>query len=484
MLCSNATASTSLEEMHDIMFPHTTNLRPHCLNFWTVLAQNIALISPTMTAVLIVPLMFGTSGQSGWLAYAFGTVMLLFVAANLIQFAKRSSHTGSMFLYSMAGLGPTAGGLTGWCLIWAYMFIGTAGVTGFTVFAQQLLGMAHVTVAPVLLFAVCVAICWYCAYKDVRLSAVLMLVLEALSVTIITILAFIVLAHHGFAVDHDQISLKGNSLSTLGLGVVVAVFSLVGFEACTAFGEEAKDPLKSIPRAILVSLILTGLFFVFITYTEVLGLRGVKPPLDQQTAPLSTLATLMHVDVLQIPIDLGAMLSFFSLALSCMNAGARVVFQMGRQGFFHEASGRAHHVNETPHYAITVYAILLFLIPTFILSYKGVAVTDAFNDAGTFGAFGFLGAYTFVSVAAPMYLKKIGQLRPMDVFWSAAAIVCLLVPAVGTVYPVPSPPVNLFVYVFILYFIVGAAYFVARGMAWNAPINAPADILDERALAS
>src|SRR5271170_4879645 len=98
------------QETKSPMIAQSTNLRLHCLNFWTVLAQNIALISPTMTAALIVPLMFGTSGEASWLAYAFGTIMLLFVAANLNQFARRSSHTGSMFLYTVAGLGPTAGG--------------------------------------------------------------------------------------------------------------------------------------------------------------------------------------------------------------------------------------------------------------------------------------------------------------------------------------------------------------------------------------
>ncbi len=461
-----------------------TNLRAHCLNFWTVLAENVALISPTMTAALIVPLMYGTSGNASWLAYAFGAVMLLFVAANLNQFAKRSSHTGSMFLYTTAGLGPTAGGLAGWCLIWAYMFIGTAGVTGFTVFAQQLLGMAHVDVPAVALFALCAAISWYCAYKDVRLSAVLMLVLEGVSVALITILGFIVLGHHGFALDPDQISLKGNTLSTLGLGVVVAVFSLVGFEAATAFGEEAKDPLKTIPRAVIVSLLLTGVFFVFITYVEVLGLRGANPTLDKLTAPLSTLATMMHLDVLQIPIDIGAMVSFFSLALSCMNAGARVVYQMGRQGYFHKSTGAAHATNETPHNAILIFALLEFAIPTFIMSFKGLAVTDAFNDAGTFGAFGFLGAYTFVSIAAPMYLKKIGELKPTHVFYSVAAIVCLLVPAVGSVYPVPAPPTNLFAYIFALYFIIGGGFFVARDMAVKRLVGerSPTDILEETAL--
>ncbi len=464
----------------------STSLRAHCLNFWTLLAQNVALISPTMTAALIVPLMYGTSGYASWLAYAFGTVMLLFVAANLNQFAKRSSHTGSMFLYSVAGLGPTAGGLAGWCLIWAYMFIGTAGVTGFTVFAQQLLGMANINVPAVALFAVCAAVCWYCAYKDVRLSAILMLVLEGVSVALITILGFIVLSHHGFAIDTDQLTLKGNTLGTLGLGVVVAVFSLVGFEAATAFGEEAKNPLVTIPRSVIVSLLLTGAFFIFITYVEVLGLKGNNPTLDKLTAPLSTLATLMHLDVLQIPIDLGAMLSFFSLALSCMNAGARVVYQMGRQGYFHKSTGISHATNSTPHVAITIYALLEFCIPTFIMSFKGLAVTDAFNDAGTFGAFGFLGAYTFVSVATPMYLKKIGDLKPINIFYSVAALVCLLVPAVGTVYPVPAPPVNLFAYIFALYFIIGGGFFVARDMAVKRLVGdrSPNEILDEVALAT
>ncbi len=451
------------------MSSEIARLRPHCLSFWTVLAQSIALISPTMTAVLIVPLMFGTSGEASWLAYAFGTVMLLLVALNLNQFARRSSHTGSMFLYSVAGLGPTAGGLTGWCLIWAYMFIGTAGVTGFTIFAQQLLDMVHITLPPMVLFATCAAISWYCAYKDVRLSAVLMLVLEAVSVALITILAFVVLGHHGFAIDTDQLTLKGNSLSTMGLGVVVAIFSLVGFEAATAFGEEAKDPLKTIPRAVITSLILTGVFFVFISYTEILGLRGANPPLDKLTAPLSTLATMMHLDVLQIPIDIGALVSFFSLALSCMNAGARVIYQMGRHGFFHEKTGVPHAANETPHVAITIYAVLLFVIPSIIMSFKGLAVTDAFNDAGTFGAFGFLGSYIFMSVAAPMHLKKIGELRPLDVVYSVAAIVCLMVPAIGSVYPVPAPPVNAFPYIFLAYFLIGLVVFVARRKSAKTP---------------
>src|SRR5882762_7828733 len=99
-------------------------LRPQCLNFAELLAQNIALISPTMTAALIVPLMFANSGSTSWVAYAVGTLMLLFVAFNLNQFAKRSTGSGSMYMYTSVGMGPTPRSLSGLWLIWSYLFIG------------------------------------------------------------------------------------------------------------------------------------------------------------------------------------------------------------------------------------------------------------------------------------------------------------------------------------------------------------------------
>ena len=62
---------------------------------------------------------------------------------------------------------------------------------------------------------------------------------------------------------------------------MVAIFSLVGFECATAFGEEAKKPLITIPRAVIASLLLTGAFFVFITYVETHALANNNPTLDQ-----------------------------------------------------------------------------------------------------------------------------------------------------------------------------------------------------------
>lgn len=75
-------------------------------------------------------------------------------------------------------------------------------------------------------------------------------------------LAAIVLFSHGFSVDTSQVTLKGVSFHGLSLAVVACIFSLVGFESATALGGEAKNPLRNVPRAVIWSLILTGLFMV------------------------------------------------------------------------------------------------------------------------------------------------------------------------------------------------------------------------------
>src|SRR5579871_3743775 len=171
--------------------PAMSQLKPNCLNYSELLAQAVALISPTMTAALIIPVMFATTGNWSWFSYALGTLMLLFVAFNLNQFARRSTMSGSMYAYICRGLGLKAGAVGGWALIWAYLGIAMAGVTGFTIFSGKLLAMAGINAPPILLFAICVGIGWFCAYKNVQLSAMLMLVLEGLSMLLIGVLCFI-----------------------------------------------------------------------------------------------------------------------------------------------------------------------------------------------------------------------------------------------------------------------------------------------------
>jgi amino acid transporter len=120
------------------------------------------------------------------------------------------------------------------------------------------------------------------------------------------------------------------------------------------------------------------------------------------------------------------------------------------------ALGRTHHINRTPHMAVTVYMAIVVSVPVVLEVFTDPLTI--FGDAGTLAAFGFLLAYFLITVAAPVYLKKTGQLRRSDLVMAVAAFVLLLVPTEGSFYPVPAWPVDLFPYIFVAYVAVGAVW--------------------------
>jgi amino acid transporter len=436
-------------------------LRTGCLNLWEVLAQSIAMLGPTMTPVLIVPLMFASAGNASWLAYAFGSLLLLAVALNIRVFARRSASAGSLYEYARRAFGSRGALLCGWSLLWAYALVGVAGLTGFAVFSAALLASVHVSVPPILPLLGCLLIAFSLAYRDIRLSTLTLLFLEAGSVTLILILFGIVLAHSKTMIDPDQLTLRGANLAGIALGATIAIFSLVGFESATSLGEEAHDPLRSIPSAVILSVIVSGAFFVFCAYAEVLAARGLATPLDKMGAPLDALADAVRLPALKIAIDTGALLSSFSITLAALNAGGRIVFTKSRAGLFPHALGASHGVFRTPHVALAAFAGVLALVGGGMIL-GGIAPLDAFNDTATLGSFGFIAIYFFVALGVPFYLKRLGELRPYHIAISAFTLALLLIPAVGSVYPVPPPPSNTFPYIFAVYFVLGMVLLWSR----------------------
>jgi amino acid transporter len=211
-----------------------------------------------------------------------------------------------------------------------------------------------------------------------------------------------------------------------------------------------------VPRAVTWSLAIAGAFFVFASYVETLGSAHAGLSLDQLAAPVNALADAYHVSWVQAPISLGAMVSFFSLSLSCINAGSRILYPMALHGAFPKAIGNTHERNRTPHIAIAVYTIICFAIPTVVQAFTDPLTT--FGDAGTLAAFGFLTAYYMISVAAPVYLRRLGELKPKNIAIMVLALLALLVPLAGSFYPLPPVPVRYFPYYFLAYMLLGAVW--------------------------
>jgi len=238
---------------------------------------------------------------------------------------------------------------------------------------------------------------------------------------------------------------------------VVYIFSLVGFEGATTMGGEAKHALKNVPRAVIASLLITGLFMVIMCYVEAIGAKHQGLNLATLGAPLQTLAGAYHVSYFKVPVSLGGMISFFALSLSCVNGGSRILLPLGKHGMVSKKLHGTHATNLTPHMGIGLYYGAL-IVGVFVWHALGGNVLTMFGDAGTLAATGFLFAYLMIVVAAPFYLKKIGELKNTNVAIAVVGFLLLMVPLVGLFYPLPAFPIDLFPAFFAAYMLAGGAW--------------------------
>jgi amino acid transporter len=443
-------------------------LKADCLSYGEVIAQSIAVIAPTTTPAANLGLIFASSGNGTWLSFVIGMTGLVFVSLNINQFARRSASPGSLYSYIVKGLGPTAGILCGWGLLLAYLFTGMATLCGFAYFGQNLIGHLGIHPSIITMFSIGAGLAWYVAYKDIQLSAKMMLVMEGVCIACILILGIIIWADKGFAIDTAQLTLQGATPGGIAMGVVLVVFGFSGFESSTSLGDEAKDPLKTIPKSVLQSTIMAGLFFIVMTYIEVLGFSGSSMELGKSEEPLAFLANQAGVGFLGVFISVGALLSFFACTLACINPTARVFFMMARHGLFHSSLGQAHRANQTPHIAVTIAALITFIVPTSLALFN-IEPFTIMGYMGTICTYGFLLVYILVSIAAPVYLYRLGKLRLLDIAFSLLAVGFMMIPVVGTVgipgselFPVPEAPYNMFPWLFLLYLGAGFGWFIIQ----------------------
>jgi amino acid transporter len=409
------------------------------------LSQSVSTIAPTTTPVATIPLVCALAGNGTWLAYVLATAAVLLVAVCIGKFARYSSSPGSLYTYASMILPPSLGATAAWSLLLAYITTASSVIGGFYHFGILLLRDAtgHGTSAVFLALLVAAISIWI-AWRDVKISARLMLWIEAV-----------------WHLDWEQFHLRGMTGSGLRLGLVLALFSFVGFESATTLGAEARNPLKTIPRAVIQSALLAGAMFILCAYTEVLGLRIAGEDLATSTAPMRVLAKLGGLPILGLLIDMGALVSMFAGTLACITAAARVLLLMSHNGLAHTSFRKTHVRNETPGLAIVVTG-LAAVVPAAILAARGASGLDVYGWMGSLATYGFIVTYALVSVALPRYLRVHKAYRPgaQIIPWLACA--AMLLALVGNLYPVPEGPYGKLPYIYLVYLVVGLSWFFFR----------------------
>src|SRR6202167_2905972 len=444
-------------------------LRRGILSPMETLAQSVSTMAPTTTPAATIPLVCALAGTGTWLAYVLATSAVLLVAVCIARYARHSASPGSLYTYASMTLPPWLGATVAWSLLLAYVATGSSVIGGFYHYANLLLRDAtgHVYSAVLLALLVTGVSIWI-AYRDVKISARLMLWIEALSVTVILIVVILLLARQGWHWDRDQLHLRGMTGSGLRLGLVLALFSFVGFESATTLGSEARNPLLAIPRAVIQSAILAGAFFTVCAYAEVLGFHAVGQDLGASQDSMHVVAQVAGSPVLGLLIDIGALISLFAGTLACITAAARVLLLMAHHGLAHDSLKKTHARNQTPSRAVVITGVAA-LAPVVVLAARGASGLDVYGWLGSLATYGFIVAYALVCVALPRYLRDHGVFRRGAQIISGLAGLAMLLALVGNLYPVPEGPYGKLPYIYLVYLAAGLLWFAINSRGKNEP---------------
>ncbi len=434
-----------------------SELRKDSLSFFEALGQSVANVSPTLTPALSVAVVASIAGTASWLVFFMCTVALFMVALNIAALAGRIPAAGSFFIYVSRSLGPVWGVLSGWAMLAAYIFTAMALTVATSIFAKTFcasIGIALALPNWLIYLAVSVLV-WLLATRDIRISSRIGLTLEAISVAIILAVIIVTLSHYHFKPDTAQLTLKGSSFGGVAQAIVFGIFSFVGFESAASLGKETKNPKVTIPKAIIWTAISSGIFFMVTSYAITQGFGDNAAALGASAAPLGDIANKIG-KWMTAPVYFGATVSSFACALASLNSFGRMLFSLGRYQFVHNSMGLVHKTRRTPFVALSAGAVINFVVCAI---FSAQAETNTYGWYGTLASYGFIAVYLLCSIAAPVLLRRTGELKAKHVVFGALGVVFMLFALGGSVYPVPAAPYNYFPYAFLAYLLIGFIWF-------------------------
>ena len=410
---------------------------------WQVLAVSLGVTGLSLSANINPQGAVPSVGRAIPLAFSISFVAVLLLSYSFVRLSQHFNTAGSVFGFVGATLGARAGAVAGWCLLGGYLIFGAGSCYGAAVFFNSLLNSMGVANPPQWLpFVVTLVLLVGATLLTVipaRRGTDLMLLAEAVTVTLIVIISIVVLAkltsHSAPAGQHFTLSVfkpaPGTKSSSLFFGAVYGILAFIGFEGAATMGEEAKQPRKSIPRAIFGTVLIAGVFYVFTAAIEVMGFGTGTAGLTKFHASGSLFGVLGGSYIspwVGDVVTVGTMLSAFAGAIGCVVGASRLIYAMARASQpAGSTPGRLLRISErygTPVGAIWAGFILMVLSIVAIGFVFRQTILNAWGWTGFVGTLIVLVAYILATIGAARMLR---QNRNMPAWEIVIPVVTLLV---------------------------------------------------------
>lgn len=313
------------------------------------------------------------------------------------ELASAVPVSGSTYSYAYATLGEAVAMAVAACLILEYLVSSAAVAVGWSEYLNALLQATVGVRVPEALSAapgaggtinvpamVLVVLCTLLLLRGVTESATANTVMVLIKLAVLAL--FAVLAFTAFRTDRFAgFAPFGTSGVTAAAGTVF--FSFIGLDAVSTAGEETREPRRTLPRALVLSLIIVTVIYLLVAVAAI----GAQPwqQFDGQEAGLAAiLSEVTGASWPAIVLSAGAVISIFSVTLVTMYAQSRILFTMSRDGMLPPVLSRVNPRTLTPMPATLLVGVLVALL-------AGLVPLDVLADLVSVGT---LVAFCVVSV--------------------------------------------------------------------------------------
>jgi len=421
-------------------------LQRNAIGLTEVLFQSITHMAPAVAVALSIGAATGFAGKLTPLAVVLAMVACLFTAYSIGQLAQHLPSAGGMYTYVARGLGP----FFGWLMAWAFalaeplvapILLAAFGFFGAT-FLTTYLGIGEgFTYLWVVLAIGCGLLLWWLIYSGVQLSTRAGVLLGAIEIAIFVFISVLLVIKAG---DRNTLSVfipGDEGLQPAFQGMIFCLLAFIGFEAAAPLGEEAREPRRTIPKAVIWSTIGVGAFYILCYYAatvyfgpdrmaaEFVGFNGGDPWGGMGTEVLGTLGGILVVFAI--------INSSLANASSGGTAATRSLFSMARGGLLPKMFAAVHPTHRTPVNAVHFQVLIAIVVAVGGGLYlandpnEGLGPINIYVFIGTMLGLLFAGMYMAVNVAViGFYLRE-----RRDEF---NVVKHLLIPVLGVLAMIPA----------------------------------------------
>jgi amino acid transporter len=448
--------------------PATAQLQRNSIGLSGVTGQSLSAMGLSGVIGTSVPVVAILAGAGGWLTWAIAAVIIMLVALSVSVLARRFATTGGLYGLTAKALGPLGGLITGWLMVVLCGAAIAASVLSFGVYFCQFLTLFDIGYGrPTLLVTsvAALAICWYLSRVGARPAAWVMFVTEVVAtIAMLVVFVAVLVDHRGSIIDPEQLHLQHVSLSVVLTAVVLGVGGFGGFESAAVYGQEARRPTRIIPIAMVASVALAGIVWMFSSYTLFLGFQDSTRSLAASPAPMSTLAQVAGIGPYRYVVDIALAFTIGAALIAAFSWVARMMLTMSREGIAPASWQRVHPRYRTPSHALAIAGVVWLVLVVLMGATSSTPLTTYGAVAGDLSGFPLLLVYGLISAAAVVYLWRQGKRGSAFVVIGVLGVAGMAYTMYRNLVPWPPLPESIVVVVFLAVTVaIVGGYLMARG---------------------